>query len=111
LVCETYDILTEIVADGESKNLLGRLVAVRTIFDADCNLFDAAAAADEWAIEQLRGELATRSADRDSLARAFDDRTAERDALAHERDALRASRSWRLTAPLRRLRRLLARNP
>jgi hypothetical protein len=111
LVCETYDILTEIVADGESKNLLGRLDAVRTIFDADCNLFDAAAAADEWAIEQLRGELATRSADRDSLARAFDDRTAERDALAHERDALRASRSWRLTAPLRRLRRLLARNP
>jgi hypothetical protein len=66
----------------------------------------------------LRGELARRVADRDGLARLLKDLTAERDALVHERDrvaaernALLTSSSWRLTAPLRGMRRLFSRKP
>jgi hypothetical protein len=117
-VRETCEIQDEIVADGERKDLLERLDAVRTAFDAECDLFGPAAPAAEWAAERLRGELAAWASDRESFTRALDDRTAERDALVHERDravgerdALRASHSWRLTAPLRGLRRLFARNP
>jgi hypothetical protein len=52
----------------------------------------------------------------EQLARDYDELKTERDALAHDNkrlhaahDALLASTSWRLTAPLRRLRRLLSR--
>jgi hypothetical protein len=57
-------------------------------------------------------------AERDALARTHRDLIVERDALVHDRDgvvgernALLASRSWRLTAPLRRMRRPFARQP
>lgn len=47
-------------------------------------------------------------AERDELVRVRDGVIAERDNVAEERDALLASRSWRLTAPLRRMRILFA---
>ena len=158
LVRATYDILTAIAAHGEDKDLLDQLDLVRTKFDEGCEIFGAAMATEELAVEQLRGELSTRSAEteqlrqensklaafsehqsreicglaaeRDGLARARSDLVAERDAIARahnnliaerdgllrdrdgvvgERNALLASRSWRLTAPLRRLRKLFAR--
>jgi hypothetical protein len=210
----TYDILTTITAGGETEDLLAQLGVVRTKFDEGCEVFGAAAATEELAVEQLRGQLSTRhaeaetlrqensklasfselqslevrglaaerdglarshadlTAERDGLARAHADLIAERDGLAHahadltaerdglacahadliaerdslarahadllavrdglsraqadliavrdgllrdldgviaERNTLRGSRSWRLTAPLRRLRRLFAR--
>ena len=66
----------------------------------------------------VAGERNALLAERDALARAHYDLTAERDSLLRDRDgaagesnALLASRSWRLTAPLRRIRKQFARQP
>ncbi|WP_246135819.1 sulfotransferase family protein [Mesorhizobium intechi] len=66
--------------------------------------------------DALVGFRDTLSAERDTLVNTQASLIAERDALrwdmrriANERDALLTSRSWRLTAPLRLIRRLLAR--
>jgi len=155
LVRETYNILTSIAANGESKSLLDRLDLVRTKFDEGCELFGAAVAAEELKVRQLRGELRAQvhenrnraermtaelqrltaelqrsTAEHDALISVHNGLTAERDALASarndlvvqydaltwardrliaERDTILASSSWRLTAPLRSLRRLFAR--
>jgi hypothetical protein len=132
LVRTTYDILTAMAAYGENKELLDQLDLVRTKFDDGCDLFGTAAAAEELAVARLaagRDGLASAlndltaernalEAERNALAAERDALAAERDALAHDRDgvvgernALLASRSWRLTAPLRRMRRLFALEP
>ena len=135
LVRDTYELLLDIVAKGESPALLDRLDVLRMQFDASCDLFGPVVAADQSAIEQSRREIAETVADRDNLARAVDGLTAERGALIRERDhalgerdhalgardhalgardhalgerdAIRASTTWRLTEPLRRASRLV----
>jgi hypothetical protein len=67
LVRETYNILTTIAANGENKDLLDQLDLVRTKFDEGCELFGAAVATEELAVEQLRGELVTRVAEAETL--------------------------------------------
>ena len=137
LIRDAYRIFTDIAAGGESTELLERLDAVRTQFDKDCDAFGAALAEQEAARERavaerdalaadgnkLAGERDAFAAERDRLAAARDalaaDRdkmTAERDALARQHASLKAahagvlgSRTWRLTAPLRSLTRLLRR--
>jgi glycosyltransferase involved in cell wall biosynthesis len=54
----------------------------------------------------LRAERDSLRAERDSLADERDGLRAERDSLAAVRDALLGSTSWRLTAPIRALRKL-----
>jgi hypothetical protein len=46
LVRQTYNILTNIMANGENKELLDQLDLVRTKFDEDCHTFGAAAEED-----------------------------------------------------------------
>ena len=67
LVRETYRILATIATNGENKDLLDQLDVVRTKFDEGCELFGAAVAAEELAVEQLRGELGTRVAEAERL--------------------------------------------
>jgi hypothetical protein len=145
LARDAYEILTDIVANGESKELLDRLDLLRMKFFDACRTFDLAVADMEAARCRLaaeRGQLATARAElsaecaelrseRDGLAEARnsqivtegrlvqerDELKTERDALADSnkrlltaRDALLASTSWRVTAPLRRLRSLLSRS-
>jgi hypothetical protein len=123
LVRQTYSILTDIVAGGESRELRDRLDQVRTMFNEGCEMFGAAVAdlapahnrlvAERDALAAAQGAL---MAELDALAGKHDRLVAERDALkvANDRleaarDALLASRSWRMTAPLRYLRGRLAR--
>lgn len=114
LVRDTDEILRGISADGERPDLLVRLDLLRKELDAACDLFGPLLAADAFAIEQSRRELAAAAADRDKLARVTDDLALERNALIRERDravgerdAMRGSTSWRLTEPLRIARRLV----
>lgn len=116
----TYGILTTIAAEGENEDLLAQLGLVRTKFDEGCEIFGAAVAAEELAVEQLRGELSTRNAEaetlrqensklatlsahrslevhglaaeRDGLARTHADLIAERDGLARAHADLTAER-------------------
>lgn len=120
LVHATYDTLTAIAADGESTELLAQLDLLRTKFDEGCDLFGAAVAAEEFALEQSRGELGARvaevealrqgnlellsqseqqalhvrdlRAERDALAAANADLTAKRDGLAAANADLTAER-------------------
>lgn len=65
LVSETYAVLST-MADGEENNeLTGRLDAVRTKFEEGCKTFGGAIAAAEVAAEDLRTELARRTAEAD----------------------------------------------
>jgi hypothetical protein len=151
LVRETYDILTNIAAGGENKELLDQLDQARAKFDEGCHTFGAAMASEAAAHNSLIAERDTLSAahnslvsEHDALARDYNNLTAERDALTgaynalvsrHEalardynnltaerdaltgaynaltaaRDAMLSSHSWRLTAPMRYLRRLFSR--
>jgi hypothetical protein len=71
LARETYDALTGIVSQGESKQLLDRLDQLRTEFDEACRMFEP-----EFAdLAQARRNLAS-----------------ERDRLRSERDSLLANR-------------------
>lgn len=94
LIRTTYDTLRAMAADGDSRELRDQLDLVRTKFDESCDVLGMAVTAEKLAAERLRGELGTRIAERDALLR-------DRDNLSMERNALLASRSWRLTAPLR----------
>jgi len=67
LVRAAYDALSTIAAEGESKELLGELDLLRTKFDEGCDLFGAAVAAEELALEQLRVELGTRVSEVEAL--------------------------------------------
>jgi hypothetical protein len=136
LACDTYDVLTGIVTQGESKELLDRLDQLRIKFNEACRTFEPtfadfseaqrnlASEHDSLRLEHdsLRSERDNFAAARDSLLASQDvlvsehgKLKAERDALAAERirliaahDALLGSRSWRLTAPLRIMRMLFA---
>ncbi len=119
LVRETYETLTEIVAHGESNELLYRLDLLRTKFAEDCDLFGPIISSQEEAIDHLQTELRARLAETEKLKQ--ENRTLEtegrslageryalvraHEGLRAERDALLASNSWRLTAPLRWIRR------
>jgi len=120
LVRATYDTLSAIAANGESTGMLAQLDLLRTKFDEGCDLFGAAVAAEEFALEQSRVELGARvaevaalrqgnlelmaqseqqalhvrdlGAERDGLAAVNADLTAEREALAAARSGLIAER-------------------
>ena len=121
LVRATYDALSTIAAEGESKELLGELDLLRAKFDEGCDLFGAAVAAEELALEQLRVELGTRvsevealrqenlksaadseqqalhirdlGAARDHVAAAHSALIAERDGLVREKNGMIADRA------------------
>ncbi|WP_245445558.1 sulfotransferase family protein [Mesorhizobium kowhaii] len=95
LVRETYEILTAIVADGENRDLLDRLDLVRTKFDEGCETFGAAVAAEELAVEQLRGDYGMLNAEAErirqensKLTTFLEQQSTEVRVLAGERDAL-----------------------
>ncbi|HXW23547.1 MAG TPA: sulfotransferase family protein [Xanthobacteraceae bacterium] len=133
VACETYRILRDIAADGESGELLDKLDLLRARFTEGCRIFGPAVAAEELASADS-GLIAERhslaaahdnlTSRYDALVQARDKVTAERDVLARDRNRLRverdslaaacnelrvergtllASRSWRMTAPLRSL--------
>lgn len=79
LVCETYDILTAIIANGESREWLDRLDMVRSKFDEGCRIFGPLVTDLTTANETLRAECDALAAARDSL-RAERAERAERDA-------------------------------
>ncbi|HEV8014440.1 MAG TPA: hypothetical protein VGP48_02845 [Stellaceae bacterium] len=88
LVRETYGIFNQILAAGETSALRARLDSARTEFDAGCELFGSAIAAEELAMADA-GLIAERNA----LAAANSKLIDERDALAAANDAMRRSRS------------------
>jgi hypothetical protein len=132
LAQHTYETLMDIVANGESKELLDRLDLLRMKFNEACRTFEPAVADMEAARYKLvteRDELVAArdkqdslTAARGSLLAATNGLTREHDELKAERDALRddnkrllserhavlASTSWRVTAPLRSFKRLLS---
>jgi hypothetical protein len=117
LVRETYEILTKIVESGESNELLGRLDRLRSKFDEGSEIFGASIAAERslFAVER-ESSARERSEHAAATARERSEHAAECERLSNEnsallsaRDKLFASRSWRLTAPLRRLGSLFAR--
>lgn len=88
LVRETYQILTAIVADGENRDLLDRLDLVRTKFDEGCEIFGPAVAAEELAVEQLRGHYGMLNAEAERIRLENSKYATEVRVLAGERDAL-----------------------
>jgi hypothetical protein len=98
---ETYDILVDFAAAGESSEALHRLDIIRTKFDEACGMFGPLTPAEELAgaydgLLAERDVLATAHngliVDHDKLARNLDGLTAERDALALTRDGLISER-------------------
>jgi hypothetical protein len=103
LVRETYNILTNIVAGGENTEFLEQLDVVRVKFDEGCDIFGAAAA-EELAVQRLRGELNTRNAqaeqfERDNLtlATSLEQQSAEICRSTMEREALVAANDSLIT--------------
>jgi hypothetical protein len=88
LVRETYYILTNIMASGESKVLLDQLDLVRTKFDESCHTFGAAMTH----LEQWSAEAHLLTVERDALVAVYNRLVAERDSLATARDSLISDR-------------------
>ena len=55
LVSDAYRILRIMAADGESQELIDRIDLGRAKFEEGCNVFGPMSAAEELAVEQLRG--------------------------------------------------------
>ncbi|PBB64782.1 sulfotransferase family protein [Mesorhizobium sp. WSM4312] len=112
VVRETYEILTAIVADGEKTDLLDRLDLVRMKFDEGCETFGAAVAAEELAVEQLRGHYGMLNAEAERIRQENSKLTTfleqqstivrvlagERDALTQANNSLLAERNALATA-------------
>ena len=97
MVGDSYEILRAMARDGDSPALRDRLDRIRSHFDDSRALLRQAIVAEQSIARQLVD-------DRDLLLRDRDTLILERESLIQTRDAMLASTSWRLTAPLRRLR-------
>jgi hypothetical protein len=92
LAHDTYEALMDIVANGESKELLDRLDFLRTKFNEACRTFEPAVAD----MVAARHKLA---AERDELVAACDRLSSECASLRSERDNLGAARDSQCISP------------
>ena len=102
----SFDILDRWTREGAHDEDVEKLDEIRSAFDEATPAFSHALAVNRRTIEALHRVVK----DRDDRIRERDDRIKERDDRIRERDdrieALYGSRSWRMTAPFRGLRRM-----
>jgi hypothetical protein len=88
LARDTYETLMDIVANGESKELLDRLDLLRMKFNEACRTFEPAVADMEAARRNLAAERDELVAGRDNLSSECASLRSERDSVAAARDSL-----------------------
>jgi hypothetical protein len=91
LAFDTYNALTDIVTQGERKELLDRLDQLRTKFNEACRTFEPTFADFSEARRNLASEHDSLRSERDSVRSERDGLRSERDNLAAARDSLLAS--------------------